>query len=747
MEAPGGPGAPPMWGPGRKLAFGAAPGPRSKVWYTLADGSLSEVFFPTLDRVALHELRFFASAPGAPPVDDASDGQHRVTWLSPGVPAFTVESTHHEYRLTKEFVSDPDENAMIISGTFTPELPDVRLFMQASAHWSPGTEGNFGEVLDTHPPALLMRQQDVWMCIVGPFSRATTGYYRSSDIHVELHDADGFITQTYERAGPGNVAVGAELGVRSGAFQLAIGFAHSRADAEEVARHVLQKGAGALKTAFARAWHATPDLPAALAKVSGDDGVLAKASLAVLRCLEDKTRPGAFVASPSAPWGETNHDGNHVYHMVWPRDLCRVATALLDAGDPAAAVRAFRHLQSRQRPDGAWFQNWNVDGTPHWTSTELDQVALPILLAWRLGVAGCLDHDPYPTMVRPAAQFIIREGPLTQLDRWEDLGGLSASTLAACIAALIAASEFAHDVGEHVAAGHLCAIADYWNDRVESWCSTVGGQYLRLAADPDRRPAEGSLAPEFLELVRYGLRRPKDERILRSLEGVDAKLKKSLPGGPSWRRYVGDRYGEHDDGSPWNGDGRGRLWPVLTAERARHFFSMGLPAAELVRTMESFAGPGLMLPEQIWDGAELPARGLAFGRANGSSSPLGWAHAEYLQLLAMVALSGFPDVVLPARRRYTEVPPHDPAFVWSHKHQITRLLAGRRFKVQLPRPGSVHFTSDNWATHGDVEAIDTTLGVWVAEVPSHKAAAGSTFQWTAHYSTGWEGQNYSVTVI
>src|SRR5207249_10961032 len=114
-------------------------------------------------------------------------------------------------------------------------------------------------------------------------------------------------------------------------------------------------------------------------------------------------------------------------------------------------------------------------------------------------------------------------------------------------------------------------------------------------------------------------------RILRSLEGVDSKLKKSVPGGPSWRRYVGDRYGEHDDGSPWNGDGRGRLWPVLTAERARHFFSMGLPAAELVRTMESFAGPGLMLPEQIWDGPDIPARGLGLGRANGSSSPLGWA--------------------------------------------------------------------------------------------------------------------------
>src|SRR5258708_29265723 len=132
MEAPGGPGAPPMGGPGRKMAFVAAPGPRSKLWYTLVDGNLSEVFFPTIDRVALHELRFFASAGRAPPVDDAGYGPHRVTCLSPGIPAFTVDSTHHEYRLTKEFFSDPYENAMLIAATFTPELPAVRLYMQAS---------------------------------------------------------------------------------------------------------------------------------------------------------------------------------------------------------------------------------------------------------------------------------------------------------------------------------------------------------------------------------------------------------------------------------------------------------------------------------------------------------------------------------------------------------------------------------------------------------------------------------------
>jgi glucoamylase len=728
------------------MAFGAAPGPKSKLWYTLADGALSEVFFPSIDRVALHELRFFASASGSPPVDDAGDGQHTVKWFAPGTPGFIVESTHHEYRLTKEYFSDPEENALLISATFTPELPDVRLYMQASAHWQPGSEGNFGQVLDTHPPALLMRQQDVWICIVGPFARATIGYFQSSDLQVDLHDGDGHLSTLYDRAGPGNVAVGAELGIRAGSFQIAVGFAHSRADAEEVARHVLQKGAGSVRASFERAWRAQPDLPQALSKVSGDEGALASSSLAVIRCLEDKSHAGAFIASPCSPWGESNHNGNHVYHLVWPRDLCRMATALLDAGDTAAALRAFRHLQSRQRPDGGWFQNWFVDGTPHWTSTELDQVALPILLAWRLGVAGFLDHDPYPVMVRPAAQFLIREGPLTQLDRWEDLGGLSPSTLAACIAALIVAGEFAHEAGEHVAAGHLRAVADYWNDRVEAWCSTPAGQYVRLAGDPDVRPTVGAVAPEFLELVRYGLRRPKDERILRSLQGVDGTLKVTLPAGPSWRRYAGDLYGEKDDGSPWDGAGRGRTWPVLTGERARHFFSMGLPAAEIVRSLEGFAGPGLMLPEQVWDAADIPAKGLYFGRATGSASPLGWAHAEYLELLVTIALGGFPDIVLPARRRYTEGAAHEPAFVWTHRHQITRLAPGRRLRVQLPRPGSIHYSFDDWKTFGEVEAIDTTLGVWVAEVPSNKLAAGTTFAWTAHYMTGWEGKNYTLTV-
>ena len=183
-----------MWGPGRKMAFGAAPGSKSKLWYTLADGALSEVFFPSLDRVALHELRFFASASGAP------SGRRRRRRPAPH---HLVRARHARLHRREHPPRVPPDQGVLLRprgerpahrATFTPELPDVRLYMQASAHWQPGTEGNFGQVLDTHPPALLMRQQDVWICIVGPFSRATIGYFQSSDLQIDLHDGDGHLT-------------------------------------------------------------------------------------------------------------------------------------------------------------------------------------------------------------------------------------------------------------------------------------------------------------------------------------------------------------------------------------------------------------------------------------------------------------------------------------------------------------------------------------------------------------------------
>jgi len=173
MEAPGGPGSPPSWGPGRKQAFGSSPGISSKVWFTLAKGNLSEVFYPTLDRPALHELRFLVAAPGIPPVDDAVQADHSFRWAKAGVPAIEVFSSHAEYHLSKEFVVDTELQALLIAGDFNPELPDLRLYLMATAHLSRFGLGNDALITAGQPPALITRQGDVHIAVCGPFDRAS----------------------------------------------------------------------------------------------------------------------------------------------------------------------------------------------------------------------------------------------------------------------------------------------------------------------------------------------------------------------------------------------------------------------------------------------------------------------------------------------------------------------------------------------------------------------------------------------
>ena len=750
MQAPGGPGAPPSWGPGRKQGFGTAPGVRSKVWLTIARGNLSEVFFPQLDRPALHELRFLAAAPGSPPVDDAREAVHEVRWMRPGIPCFRVASVHDEYRLDKEFCCDPDLSAVLISGEYRPELPDVRLFLQASAHVRPGGAGNDAFVLDRDPPVLALRQDDVWIAIVGPFQHALAGYVNSSDVLVDLHDNDGELLGDWTQATAGNAAVGGRLGIPAGSFQLAVGFAHSRADAEEVARQSLRRGAGRVREQFEQAWRNLPDLDPNVLKVAGDGGDLALASVAVLRGLEDKTHRGGFVAAPAAPWGESCRDGDQVYHLVWTRDLFHIATALHDMGDASPALRALEFLARRQRADGAWDQNFTLDGRPHWSGIELDEVAYPILLAWRLSNTGVLEQDPWPDLVRPAARFLLTNGPLTQLDRWEDAGGLSPSTLASSIAALSAAAEFAVDSGDSRAAQHLQEVADYWHERVDAWCyMRAFRHYVRLNPDPDQAPPpESASGLEFVELFRLGLRAAEDPRIEHSLSTADALLKAALPGGPAWRRYIGDLYGEAADGSPWRrGSGQGRPWPLLTAERAHRELALKQPIADLVMALESFAGKELMLPEQVWDADDIPERELYFGRPTGSVSPLGWAHGEYLKLLVALASSRRTDVVEPAARRYSREPPRSPAFVWHPRHPFATFPSGRLVKVQAERPGIVRWTADQWATYKELPLLDTTLGLWVATLPTDIMRPGATMEWTTHHDEEWEGQNHAIRCV
>jgi glucoamylase len=417
--------------------------------------------------------------------------------------------------------------------------------------------------------------------------------------------------------------------------------------------------------------------------VTGDDDRLFRMSRSILMAHEDKTYGGASIAALSIPWGGFKDDDDFGYHLVWTRDMCNSAGALLASGDHVSPLRALVFLATVQREDGSFYQNFQVNGDPHWRGIQLDEIAFPILLAWRLRRAGALQNfDAYP-MVRRAATALMMNGPMTYQERWEECEGYSPSTLAASIAGLVCAASFASTAGDDLLARFLIEYADFLESHLERWtvandCRVLPGvrHFIRILptnvkSDPSRRgpanvpatpqsdddpnnamvtianreglkiAAKDLLDPGFLELVRYGIRAPNDPLIIDSLRAIDCPAseimvsfdQQSGRSGKGWRRYNEDGYGNHADGGPFDGTGRGGVWPLLTGERGHYELAAGRNPGAFIRAIENFAeSPGL-ISEQLWDLPDLPSAHLEFGHPTGSAMPLAWAHAEYIKLV------------------------------------------------------------------------------------------------------------------
>jgi glucoamylase len=243
----------------------------------------------------------------------------------------------------------------------------------------------------------------------------------------------------------------------------------------------------------------------------------------VLAASEDKTFRGGFVASPGKPWAWANElQWLPVYHEVWSRDLYQIASGLQAMGDITAANRALDYLWTvQQRPDGSFPQNSRLDGEPVFGGLQLDEVALPIVLAWQLDRTGPADWE----RVRLSADFLVATGPRTDQERWENLAGYSPNTIAAEIAGLVTAADIAQANGDTERADVYLRTADTWRDGLAQWTITTNGPlssepyYLRITDDGNANAgtqiqiADGGplidqrrvLDPSFLDLVRLGV--------------------------------------------------------------------------------------------------------------------------------------------------------------------------------------------------------------------------------------------------
>jgi glucoamylase len=567
---------------------------------------------------------------------------------------------------------------------------------------------------------------------------------------------------------------------------LALGFGRHAEEAALRARSSLSEGVDAAMNQYVAGWRAWQDTLLPLDPNRRPDGRNPyRVSTAVMRTHETSSFAGGYIASLSIPWGFAKGDEDiGGYHLVWPRDLVETAGGLLAAGAKTEARQIINYLQAIQEADGHWPQNCWLDGTAYWSGVQMDECAFPILLidlAWREGVVSEAELRSFWPMVEKAAGFIVGNGPVTAQDRWEEDGGYSPFTLAVEIAALLAAADLADRFAASTQADFLRETADIWNGLVERWTYArdtalarqlgIDGYYVRItppetadAASPidgfvpikNRPPRAGSqraslmVSPDALALVRFGLRAPDDPRIRNTVRAIDALLRVELPTGSCWRRYNGDGYGEHEDGRPFDGTGVGRPWPLLTGERAHYQLADGdrAGAETLLAALESFGSDGHLLPEQVWDAADIAERELFHGRPSGSAMPLVWAHAEHVKLLRSLADGRVFDMPPQPRQRYQIDKVRSRHCIWRFNHKCRRLPAGHRLRVELLAPATVHWSADNWRRIHDAPTQDSGIGVQFADLDTAELVAGTVILFTLHWRADdrWEGVDYQILI-
>jgi len=788
--APGGPGIPPRWTRGAKDAVGTAYAVSSRVWYTMANGVLTEVYYPTIDTPQIRDMQYLVTDGETFFNDERRHMQTELGCVGSAALGFTVTNSDREgrYSIEKQIIGDPHLSCVLIHTRFNVAPAwqgKLHLYVLCAPHLQIGGLHNNGEVVEARGRRfLLAHRDDVYLAIAAslPFSRLSCGYVGVNDGWTDL--AHNFrMDWTYDAALDGNIALTAEIDLsKSTEFTLGLGFGHTRHNAAAMVYQSLCTPFDITLQNFKGQWERTSKRFALLDKIAEHDSTLFERSVNLLLAHEDKIYPGAMIASLSIPWGEDKGDDDlGGYHLVWTRDMVNSATALLAVGDTGTPLRALVYLAITQREDGGFYQNFWIDGRPYWTGTQLDEVSFPVILAWRLWKANALaNFDPYVTVQR-ACGFLIRQGPATAQERWEEAGGYSPSTLASNIAGLICGAEFLEARGDRHTADFVRTYADFLESHVEKWTVTNHGtlvpgikrHYIRInpAAsshgacgdeDPDagvltlanQRPGEPYQYPAnqivdagFLELVRFGIRKPGDPLVEQSLKVIDAVLKVDTPGGPCWKRYNHDGYGQRDDGTSFEGWGVGRPWPLLTLERATYELSAGHNVDSYLNAVRNFSTGIGLIPEQIWDAPDVPQAFMYFGKATGSADPLMWAHADYVKLLRSIADQKIFDLVDPVAERYRNDRPRAVIEVWKMNRQVKCMPAGGLLRIQASSPFQLHWSEDEWVTKRDTASTPTSLGIEYVDIEvasSQSAPIRFTFYWPQ--KSAWQDEDFRVEI-
>jgi glucoamylase len=726
--ATGAPGATSHFDLARKDCVGTAHG-GSKVWYTVAGGVLSDVYEPTVDNTNVESLRFMVTDGRTFTELQGRDTTYTVRTDPTGMACtVTTASKAGRYRLVTTYVTDPRRDAVVVRTSLESKTP-LRLYarLDTSINGNGGgggtnAGGDTGAVVNGVPvagdentassapnrdyavPTHLALRAD------RPLPEASVGYVGTATDGAAMLDHDHALTP-YDAAPDGNVVATARLPLDHGATTFALGFGRTRDQAIGIAGAAAARPFPATLNDYENGWRA---YDRALRKPPGAYTTAYYLSANVIKASEDKTYPGAVVASLASPWGQAlsaaDASGGKPFYFgsyreVFSRDLYEAFTGFLTDGDLTTAKATARFLLERQQlADGRLPRNSLLNGkvAPDTGGDQLDETAYPILMAYQAGLGG--DAALWRDHVRRAADFLVSHGPSFGVERWEEQSGYSPSTIAAEIAGLVAGGEIAARQDDGARARIYRATADHFARSIKGWTVTTNGPYakryfLRLSKDGDPNAAtsyglgNGGPAEDqrrvvdagFLELTRLGILPPGDPDVLASLPVLDKVIGRTTPTGQAWYRYGSDTPGTEDgygdchvadptscepEGKPWptGNNGSGHVWPVLSGERAEHALQVRdtRSASALLRSMSGYGAVGLV-PEQAWENPDVPASpygtdpatasiGFRNGEAAGSASPLTWAQAQVVRLALDVGAGRPLEQPAVVRDRYARPP-------------------------------------------------------------------------------------------
>ena len=665
--AMGSPGITPNWSVAKKVQVGTSFSDSSLVWFTNAQGVLTETYYPTIDRAQIKDSQLLVSDSKSFFIEERTQTLHDVQVLSPSMVKLINKDLQNRFSIEHIYYTLNDHSLLVDEVTINSYVDGLSYYTLVNTALN-NTGLNDTAVVQTNGFKFSEGDFQLNVYSTSDFEKMSVGYVGYTDGWQDLHD-NFVMDYAFKKATNGNVAGMGKLKLPSkkGKYTFYIVY-----DFEKTKLRYSESELAKAKQDYETGWNQYLKKRKIPEDINLKHRKLYLRSMYTLKVHEDKLNKGALIASLSKPWGDKSYETpgnfNGGYHLIWPRDLYHVCTALIHAQDYTTPLNALRFLKRIQYKSGEWNygerkilkkgafpQNTWTDGSEYWSGLQLDQTAYPVHIFYQLFVRMNIEQREkllleFAPMLEMALRFIQTYGPWSAQERWEENYGISPSSFAAAASALKLGSRiFKNPTYEKTANGWLTKP----NDNIHTWTFTQSGHYqegryyIRVGGcdnylanwNPDNgafchiantnnlKVEQTQIVDQgFLKLALLGLVKADDWRIKKSLEVINQQIRVKTPNGYGWYRYSFDAYGEEN---------KGRLWPLLSSEHGRYAierFRIGdlswnaasREVNEILDSYNAFANAGQMIPEQVWEHS---------GEGTGAATPLAWSHAEFVKLL------------------------------------------------------------------------------------------------------------------